>query len=56
MKHIIIRIIIGIIWIIVAGYCFFTENYIMTVIGVIAGIAYLYSAYSMNKRNKGSKE
>lgn len=55
MRHVITRTIIGIIWLIVAGYCLFTANYLMTVIGCAAGLVYLSSAYNMRNKEKESK-
>ena len=55
MRHIYTRIIIGIIWIIVGGYCFFTANHTMAAVGMIVGAIYLGSAYSRRKKEKGNK-
>ncbi len=55
MRHVYTRIIIGIIWIIVGGYCLFTANHAMAAVGMIVGAVYLYSAYSARKKEKGNK-
>lgn len=55
MRHTITRTIIGVIWLIAAIAGLFTANYMMTVIGVIAGFVYLSSANNMIKKEKENK-
>ncbi len=55
MRHVYTRTIIGIIWLLAAAAGLFTANYIMTIIGVIAGIVYLSSANSIRKKEKDNK-
>ncbi len=55
MKHIYTRTIIAVIWFIAAAAGLFTANYIMTVVGIIAGFVYLNSANSIRKKEKDNK-
>ena len=55
MRHIYTRTIIGVIWLIAAVAGLFTANFLMAVIGLIAGIVYLNSANNMRKREKENK-
>ncbi|MBO5266031.1 MAG: hypothetical protein J6B08_01905 [Ruminiclostridium sp.] len=55
MRHTITRTIIAIIWFIAAVAGLFTANYIMTVVGVIAGFMYLSSANNTRKKEKDNK-
>ena len=55
MRHVYTRTIIAVIWFIAAVAGLFTANYMMTAIGLIAGIAYLSSANSMRKKEKENK-
>ncbi len=55
MRHTTTRTIIGIIWILAAVVSLFSANYLMAGAGIIAGLVYLCSAYSMRKKEKGNK-
>ena len=55
MRHTIISTISGIIWLLAAVVSLFTANYLMAVAGIVAGLVYLSSAYSMRKKEKGNK-
>jgi len=55
MRHAITRTIIGVIWFIAAIAGLFTANYMMTVIGLIAGFVYLNSVVSIRKKEKENK-
>lgn len=55
MRHTITRTIIAVIWLIAAVAGLFTANYMMTVIGLIAGFVYLNSANGMRKKEKENK-
>ena len=55
MRHTVTRTIIAVIWFIAAIAGLFTANYLMTVIGLIAGVVYLNSANSMRKKEKDNK-
>ncbi len=55
MRHTITRTIIGVIWLIAAIAGLFTANYMITVVGIIAGFVYLNSANNMRKKEKENK-
>ncbi len=55
MRHVYTRTIIGIIWLIAAVAGLFTANYMMTVVGIIAGLVYLNSANNTRKKEKDNK-
>ena len=55
MRHTITRTIIGIIWLAAAVVSIFSANYLMAVAGLVAGLVYLGSAYSMRNKEKGNK-
>lgn len=55
MRHTITRTIIGIIWLAAAAVSLFTVNYLMAGVGLVAGLVYLYSAYSMKNKGKDNK-
>jgi general stress protein CsbA len=55
MRHVYTRTIIAVIWFIAAVAGLFTANYIMTVVGLMAGFVYLSSANSMRKKEKENK-
>ncbi|MBQ8612893.1 MAG: hypothetical protein IJ416_01600 [Ruminiclostridium sp.] len=55
MRHTVTRTIIAVIWFIAAIAGLFTANYMMTVIGIIAGVVYLNSANSMRNKEKDNK-
>ncbi len=55
MRHTITRTVIGIIWLAAAVVSLFTANYLMAGAGIIAGVIYLGSAYSMRKKENGNK-
>lgn len=55
MRHTVVRIIIGIIWLAAAVVCLFTANYLMAGAGLVAGLVYLCSAYNTMKKEKGNK-
>lgn len=52
MRHFYTRTIIGIIWLIAALVSLFTANFLMAVVGVIAGVVYLSSANSLKNKEK----
>ena len=55
MKRMVMRTLIGLIWLAAAAACLFQANDMMAVVGLAAGAAYLYAACSMWKR-KASNE
>jgi len=55
MRHTITRTIIGIIWLLAAVVSLISANYLMAGIGLVAGLVYLSSAYSMKNKEKGNK-
>lgn len=55
MRHTVTRTIIAVIWFIAAIAGLFTANYMMTVIGIIAGVVYLNSVNSMRNKEKDNK-
>lgn len=55
MRHVITKTIIGIIWLVAAVAGLFSANFLMSVIGIIVGIAYLISANNTRKKEKDNK-
>lgn len=55
MRHTITRTIIGIIWLLAAVVSLISANCLMAGAGLVAGLVYLYSAYSTMKKEKGNK-
>ena len=56
MRHIIIRLIVGIVWLIAAVVCCLQENYPFAGLYALLGIAFLLSAYTGWKKKKGKRE
>lgn len=55
MRHVIIRLFIGIVWLIAAVFCGVQENFMFSVIYAILGVVFLFSAYSIWKKEKGKR-
>lgn len=52
MRHFYIRLIIGIVWIIAAAVSLFNSNYTAMGLYLLLGAVFLYSAYSIRKKEK----
>ena len=52
MRHVIIRLLIGIVWLIAAVFCGVQENFMFAAIYAILGVVFLFSAYSIWKKEK----
>lgn len=55
MRHFYFRLILGIVWIIAAVYSAVTANLPFAALYVVLGIVFLYSAYSIWKKEKGDR-
>lgn len=55
MRHVIIRLLIGIVWLIAAVFCGVQENFMFAAIYAILGVVFLFSAYSIWKKEKGKR-
>ena len=55
MRHFIIRLIVGIVWIAAAVFCGVQENFMFAAIYAILGVVFLFSAYSIWKKEKGNR-
>lgn len=56
MRHFIIRLIIGIVWIAAAVFSAVKSNFLFAAIYAVLGIVFLFSAYSTWKKEKGNRE
>ena len=56
MRHIMIRLIVGIVWLIAAVVCCLQENYPFAGLYAVLGIAFLFSSYMSWKKEKGKRE
>lgn len=52
MRHVYIRLIVGIVWIVAAIVSLVMANYLFAGIGALAGAAFLYSAFSSWRNEK----
>ena len=56
MRHIVIRLAVGIIWLVAAAVSCVQGNYLFTGLYAVLGIAFLLSAYMSWKKEKGKRE
>ncbi len=56
MRHFIIRLIFGIVWIAAAVICDVQANFWFAAIYAVLGIVFLFSAYSIWKKEKENRE
>lgn len=56
MRHIMIRLIVGIVWLIAAVVCCLQENYPFAELYAVLGIAFLFSSYTGWKKKKDKRE
>lgn len=55
MRHFYIRLVIGVVWLIAAVVSGVTSNIPFAVVYVVLGIAFLYSAYTIWKKEKNKR-
>ncbi len=55
MRHFYIRLVIGVVWLIAAVVSGVTANIPFAVVYVVLGIAFLYSAYTIWKKEKNKR-
>lgn len=55
MRHFYFRLILGIVWLIAAIFSAVSGNIPFAVLYVALGMVFLYSAYSIWKKNKGNR-
>lgn len=55
MRHFYFRLILGIIFVICAVYSFITANIPFALMYVVLGGVFLYSAYTIRKKNKDNR-
>jgi len=56
MRHIVIRLAVGIVWLFAAVVCCVQNNYPFAGLYAVFGIAFLLSAYMSWKKEKGKRE
>ena len=55
MRHFYFRLILGVVFVICAVYSFITANIPFALMYVVLGGVFLYSAYTIRKKNKGNR-